>query len=147
MKSTTKRKLGAVGLRGLGVASAVGIPVIAVLDVFPLFNESGEVDGKKLGVGGIMVLLIALVGLRRQIWPVIKSKLHFTSAWVLIGWGLLFALLLGIEKIVPLLPGLRTICIAGLVGTGIGQGLDTAAGFLDHTKEDTKKDEEVKQDA
>jgi hypothetical protein len=38
--------------------------------------------------------------------------------------------LLWLEQVAALLPALRTICIAGLVGTGIGQVADTAAGFI-----------------
>lgn len=131
MTSLTKRKWGAFGLRGAGVLTSVGVPAAAVLDVFPFMTEEGTVDGVKLGIGGILVILLALFGLRRQIWPVIKAKLHVTSVWALLFWGALFGLLLGIEKMIPLLPDLRTICIAGLAGTGAGQIMDTVAGKLD----------------
>lgn len=131
MTSLAKRKWGAFGLRGVGVAASVGAPAAAVLEVFPFMTEDGKVDGVKLGIGGILVILLALFGLRRQIWPVIKEKLHVTSVWALIFWGVLFGVLLGIERMVPLLPDLRTICIAGLAGTGIGQIADTVAGKLD----------------
>lgn len=145
MKSTTKRKLGAVGLRTLGVGSAVGIPVAVVLQKFPLWSADRTVDGRALGVGGVMALLIVLLGFRRQLWPVVKAKLHITAIGALIFWGLAFGLLLGIEKIVPLIPDLRTICIAGMTGTGIGQGFDTVAGIVDPAK--GEKDKEVSKDA
>ena len=145
MKTITKRKLGAVGLRTLGVGSAVGIPAAVVLQKFPLWGAERAVDGRAIGVGGVMALIIVLVGLRRQLWPVVKAKLHITSLGALIFWGLAFGLLLGIERLVPLLPDLRTVCIAGLTGTALGQGFDTAAGIVDPAK--GEKDKEVAKDA
>ncbi len=141
--SLTKRKLGAFGLRTTAIASSICIPAAKVLDAFPLFErtEGGQVtvDTVKIGVGGFMILLILAVSLRRQIWPRVRDKLHFTAGWVLVGWGIFYALLLGVEKIVPMLPDLRSICLAGLAGTGIGQLADTAAGFLDNTKKSDKE--------
>ena len=145
MKTITKRKLGAVGLRTLGIGSAVGIPAAVVLQKFPFWGAERAVDGRALGVGGVMALIIVLVGLRRQLWPVVKAKLHITSVGALIFWGLAFGLLLGIERLVPLLPDLRTVCIAGLTGTALGQGFDTAAGIVDPAK--GEKDKEVAKDA
>lgn len=131
MTTQTKRKIGIVGLRTVGIASSVGMPAVAVLNAFPIWKERDfPIDGKTIGVGGVMILLIVLFGFRNQLWPLVKSKLHLNSFGAIIGWGVLFAVLLSIEKIVPLLPDLRTICIAGLTGTGIGQVSDTVAGFL-----------------
>lgn len=132
MTTLTKRKLGAVGLRAAGMGAAIGTPAAVVLRKFPLWGEAAEQSGGAvLGVGGVMVLVIVLLGLRRQLWPLIRDKLRINSIGALIFWGLAFALLLGIERIVPMLPDLRTVCISGLVGTGVGQIADTAAGLVD----------------
>lgn len=128
MTSKAKRTLGVAALKTVSVASSVGLPVAAVLQEFPFYKE--PVTARELSVGGVMVLVILLFGLRRQLWPVIKEKLHINSAGALIGWGIMFAVLLWLEQVAALLPALRTICIAGLVGTGIGQVADTAAGFI-----------------
>lgn len=130
MTTQTKRKMGVIGLRTAGIASSVGMPAVAVFNAFPIWKVDTPIDGKALGIGGVMILLIVLLGFRRQIWPLVKSKLHLNSLGAIIGWGVLFAVLLTVEKIVPLLPDLRTICIAGLTGTGIGQISDTVAGVL-----------------
>lgn len=130
MTSRTKCKIGSVGLRAVGVTSAVGMPVAAVLKAFPLWKDGVPIDGKTLGVGGIMTLLIVLFSFRRQIWPVVKEKLHLNATGAIIGWGVLFMALLAVEKLAPMLPDLRTICIAGLTGTGVGQIADSAAGFF-----------------
>ena len=60
----------------------------------------------------------------------IKEKLHINSAGALIGWGVTFAVLLWLEQLATLLPALRSISLAGLVGTGIGQIADTAVAFI-----------------
>lgn len=133
MTKRTKRKIGIVSLKTVAIASSVGAPVAAVLQEFPIFKE--QVGGKELSAGGIMVLLIVLFGFRRHLWPIIREKLHINSVGALIFWGLCFALLLWLEGIVALLPALRTICLAGLVGTGIGQVADTTAGFLSKANE------------
>jgi len=138
--SRTKCKIGSVGLRAVGVASAVGMPVAAVLKAFPIWKDGVPIDGKTLGVGGIMTLLIVLFSFRRQLWPVVRDKLHLNATGAIIGWGVLFLALLAAEKLVPLLPDLRTICIAGLTGTGVGQIADTTAGFI------SKKGEELNND-
>ena len=136
MTRQTKRKIGAVVLKIVAIASSVGAPVAAVLQEFPFFKE--QVGGKELSAGGIMVLLIVLFGFRRELWPLIRDKLHINSVGSLIFWGLCFLILMWLENIATLLPALRTICLAGLVGTGIGQVANTAAGFVGK-----KKDEEV----
>lgn len=132
MNKVRMSKLGSLGLRGLSAGSSIGVPLMAILEKFPLWAE-GKVDAKKLGVGGVMAAIVLLVGLRHQIWPILKGKLHITSAWAIGIWAAFFGILLGIEKIVPLLPDLRSICIAGLSGTAVGQGLNTIAGILDPT--------------
>jgi hypothetical protein len=117
------------------------MPTVAVLNAFPLWGEkSVPVDGKTLGIGGVMVLLIVLFGFRRQLWPVVRDKLHLNATGAIIGWGVLFVALLAAEKLVPLLPDLRTICIAGLTGTGVGQIADTTAGFISKKGEDASND-------
>ena len=129
---TTRRKLGAAFLRILGVICAVGMPSAAVLETCPFWRDTVNrpVDGKSLGVGGVMFLLIALFGFRRQIWPYIQKRLSITAVGALLFWGMAFVLLLALEKLTALLPDLRTICIAGLIGTAIGQVLDTVAGLI-----------------
>lgn len=137
MEARTKRKIGEVILKIVSVAASVGAPVAAVLQEFPVFKE--QIGGKELSAGGVMILLIVLFGFRRKLWPIIKEKLHVNSAGALIFWGLTFLLLLWLEKIFALLPALRTICIAGLAGTTVGQVADSAAYLMKrkNEKEDT----------
>jgi hypothetical protein len=128
MTRQTKRKIGVIGLKLVAIASSVGVPVAAVLQEFPIFKE--PMTTKELSAGGVMILLIVLFGFRRELWPLIKEKLHVNSAGTLIFWGLSFLLILWLEKVAAMLPAMRTICIAGLAGTGIGQVANTAAGFI-----------------
>lgn len=117
MTRETKRKLGIVGLKVLSLASSVGIPVAVVLQEFPFWKEPPT--GPELSAGGFMVILIVLFGFRKELWPIIKEKLHVNSVGELIFWGVCFAIVLWLEGIAALLPSLRTICIAGLTGAGI----------------------------
>ena len=133
MTKQTKRKLGCVGLKITAIASSVGVPVAAVLQQFPIWKEPPT--GRELSVGGVMLLLIVLFGFRRELWPLIREKLHINSVGALIFWGVLFALLLWLENVVAMLPALRTICIAGLLGTGVGQIANTAAGIIGSKEE------------
>lgn len=139
MKTSTKRKIGAVILKIVAVASSVGAPVAAVLKEFPIFRTVGA---KELSVGGVMVLLIVLFGFRREIWPLIRKKLHINSAGSFIFWGVLFVLLLWMEKIADMLPAMRSICLVGLAGTGIGQVANTAAALLYPKKKEVANDDE-----
>ncbi len=139
MTTQTKRKLGALGLEIVAIASSVGAPVAAVLQKYPIWKE--PVTSKELSAGGVMILLIVLFGFRRQLWPIIRDKLHVNSAGALIFWGVSFLVLMWLENISAMLPDLRTICIAGLVGTGVGQVASTAARIVEK-----KQDQEVAYD-
>lgn len=132
MTRETKRKLGIVGLRVLSLASCVGLPVAAVLQEFPIWKEPPT--GPELSAGGFMVILIVLLGFRKELWPVIKEKLHVDSVGALIFWGVCFAIILWLEGIAALLPSLRTICIAGLAGTGLGQIATTARKYVEKSE-------------
>ena len=140
MTTQTKCKLGGIGLELVAIASSVGAPVAAVLQKYPIFKE--PVTTKELSAAGVMVLLIVLLGFRRQLWPIIRDKLHVNSAGALIFWGVSFLVLLWLENIAAMLPDLRTICIAGLAGTGVGQVSHTAARIVGK-----KKTEEVAENA
>lgn len=139
MKTSTKRKIGAVILKIVAVASSVGAPVAAVLKEFPIFRKVGA---KELSVGGVMVLLIVLFGFRREIWPLLRDKLHINSAGSFIFWGVFFVSLLWMEKIADMLPAMRSICLFGLAGTGIGQVANTTAEFVYPKNKEVAKDDE-----
>lgn len=141
MKSTTKRKIGIGCLKVFEVGSSIGIPAITIYKQFPIFREPPT--GRQLTAGGIMMLLVVILGLRRQLWPVLRDKLHVNSGGALIGWGLLFLAIWWLETITAMLPALRTICIAGLIGCGAGQAAHTVAGTLSSKI----KSEEVADDA
>ena len=140
MTDKTKRNLrtvGSWGLKGLGVAASIAIPVSAILERFPIVVE-GAPSAKGIGFGGVVALIVVLINLRKQLWPPVsrflKEKLHVNSFGALIGWGAAFLIILGLERAAALLPDLRTICLAGLIGTGAGQLLNTAAGLLNPAK-------------
>jgi hypothetical protein len=133
MTKQTKRKVGAVILKLTAIASSVGLPVAAVLQEFPVFKE--PVSGKELSAGGVMILIIILFGFRRELWPIIRDKLHVNSTGSLIFWVLCFLLILWMENMAALLPALRTVCIAGILGTGVGQVATTAAHLLNRANE------------
>ena len=141
MKSTTKRKIGIGCLKVFEVGSSIGIPVITIYQKFPIFREPPS--GRQLTAGGIMMLLVVILGLRRQLWPVLRDKLHLKSTGALIGWGIPFLAIWWLETITPMLPALRTICIAGLTGCGAGQ----AAHKVAETLSSKIKSEEVADDA
>lgn len=129
MTRETKRKLGIVGLKVLSLASSVGIPAVVVLQKFPFWKEPPT--GPELSAGGFMVILIVLFGFRKELWPIIKEKLYVDSVGDLIFWGVCFAIVLWLEGIAALLPALRTICIAGLAGTGLSKAATAARKYVE----------------
>ena len=129
MTRETKRKLGIVGLKVLSLASSVGIPAVVVLQKFPFWKEPPT--GPELSAGGFMVILIVLFGFRKELWPIIKEKLYVDSVGDLIFWGVCFAIVLWLEGIAALLPALRTLCIAGLAGTGLSKAATAARKYVE----------------
>lgn len=124
---TAKSKLAYWGLKLTAIASSVGAPIAAVLQRFPLYKITTE----RLSAGGVMVLVIVLFGFRRKLWPLIAKKLHITYVGEFLFWGVLFFLILWLERIVAVLPDLRTICLVGLAGSGAGQIAETAADKIE----------------
>lgn len=140
MTDKTKRNLrvaGSWGLKGLGVTASIAIPVSEILKHFPLV-KNGKPSAMGIGFGGIIVLIVVLVSLRRQLWPPVskflKDKFYLNYTVEIIGWGIAFLVILGLERAATYLPALRSICLAGLFGSGAGQLLNTAAGFLHPAK-------------
>lgn len=133
MSSMKKCKAVAVCLRLLATLTSVGLPAVAVWQEFPIFKA--PVSPRELGAGGILLLLILLFGLRRQLWPYLRDRLHLRSGGALILWGLLFGALWWLEQAAALLPSLRTVCLAGVIGAGAGLIADTAAGLLSRRRE------------
>ena len=47
-----------------------------------------------------------------------------------------------LEKIADMLPAMRSICLVGLAGTGIGQVANTAAAFMYPKKKEVAENDE-----
>ncbi|MBQ5724857.1 MAG: hypothetical protein IIV80_01760 [Clostridia bacterium] len=132
--SKTASKVVAYVLRKVGLTAAVGIPASEVLKRFPIWRpgEAEPIDGRSLGIGGVILVIIGLFALRERIWPAIKARLHLGALGSTIFWGGGFGLLLALEwYLVPKLPDLRSIWLAGFVGAITGLTCDVAAGIID----------------
>lgn len=133
MKKTASKVLASV-LRKVGFTAAVAIPASEVLKRFPIWRagEAQPIDGKSLGIGGVILAIIAFFALRERIWPVIKARLRLGAIGSILFWGVGFGILLAMERyFVPILPDLRSVCLAGVIGTAAGLMCESVAGFID----------------
>ena len=120
-------------LHKVGLAVSVGLPASEVLRKFPIWRPEAEqpINGRSLGLGGILLIIIALFAFREKIWPSIKKNLRLNSLGSILFWGAVFALLIVVERfLIPVLPDLQSISLAGLIGALAGQACYTVAGLI-----------------
>lgn len=126
MRAQTKRKLAIGTLRGGAYAATAALPITVLAANFPMVVEKTN-ESVSLSVSAVLAGIILLVTLRAQLWTKIKEKLGINSIGILLAWGVVYVLMLGIETIYPIVSEIEAVCLAGLAGAGCGQVMNTVA--------------------
>ena len=126
MRVKTKRKLAIGTLRGGAYAATAVLPITVLAANFPMVVEKTN-ESVSLSVSTVLAGIILLVTLRAQLWTKIKEKLGINSIGILLAWGVVYVLMLGIETIYPIVSEIEAVCLAGLAGAGCGQVMNTVA--------------------
>lgn len=130
MRAQTKRKLAVGTLRGGAYAATAALPITVLAANFPMVVEKTS-ESTSLSVSAVLAGIIMLVTFRAQVWKKVKEKLGINSFGILIAWGLVYLFMMGIERLYPIVAEVQAVCVAGLVGTGCGQVMSTAAVFIE----------------
>lgn len=131
---TGKGNIISVILRFAAFTVSAGLPVGAIIDKFPLWSKSEGVS-VSIGSGAILIAVVAAITFRKVIFAWIKDKLGLNACPPVVFWGIGFIALLGLGKITTIINDLTTVCIAGLVGSGLGYFLVLAAGVIERRSE------------
>lgn len=142
MKQKTKKRLKILSFKSAGVVVSVALPAWAILEKFPVWKaETGTV--RTLGIGGIMVAIVAFVTFKRSILNYIKEKTGMKTAPPLAIWAVLLIASFALTAVANILVDMRVIFIAGLAGSGIGTVLnfigETAGESTDSESEESNE--------
>ena len=151
LSKTTKRKIAAVGLRGLSVAVAGSVPIWLIAQKFPLWVTEQPASVSMTGAGLAVVILAVMILWKKiflalkPLWQKMKKMRGVVLGTVLVSGGILF-LCFAVRQVLPILPDIETICTGGIVSGLGGVGLDVAASSVypakvkeEGTKEEAKE--------
>lgn len=119
MKEKTKRRIKLLSFKSAGVLTAVAFPAWAIFEKFPIWKEETGTS-KTLGIGAIMVAIVAIITFKTSIINYIKEKTGVKSAPPLAIWTVLIIASFALTAVANILVDMRTIFIAGFAGSGIG---------------------------
>ena len=117
----------------VSIIVAIAFPVVAVFQ--KLSVKAGEVSKiQVLSFGAILVLLILCVTLKKMLFKWIKEWLGTVTMPPIIMWLVFLTLVIVLqgtaETLTKYLPAVRTVCIAGILGAGIGCIIDAGSNLL-----------------
>ena len=111
-------------LRGLAVASMIGIPFSIIAYKFPLWRTQGG-GGGAVGAGAILLMVILFFTFRKYITAWAAEKLGTLSAGVslVFTWSGLAVVCMVLAAITTILQDLATVFLFAAVGAALGVGL------------------------
>lgn len=112
-------KVKSIGLHTAGTVVSIAVPAWAIFEKLPIWTRHDGIKNS-IGVGGVLILIITILTLRKTIFNYFKEKLKLKTAPPLFMWISLFIIVLVISAIGTIISDLKTICIAGIIGSGAG---------------------------
>lgn len=104
------------------VASIVvscALPIIAILEKFPLWSSSG----KKVGAGLVMIVIVVLIVFRKTVFDFAKKHLRLQHAPPIAIWLVLIATSYAMIYVADALKDMNSVLWMGLVGCAVGTAM------------------------
>lgn len=121
-----KRKLYYWGLKSAGVISSCLFPMYAIYEHFPLWvEESGA--GRSIGSGLIIGAMVLIAVFRKTVFAYLSEKFQGKNAPPIAIWVVLLIGAYTLVYINSFLLDLITVLWMGLLGCGIGTGMNAIA--------------------
>ena len=121
-----KRKAWFWGLKSAGVVTSCLFPLFAIYEHFPIWVEENG-TGKSLGSGLIIGAIVLLAVFRKTVFAYLGEKFKGKNAPPITIWIVLLICAYLLIYINSFLMDLITVLWMGLVGCGIGTGLNAIA--------------------
>ena len=122
----------AAGLNILSFVVMLGLPLWIVTEKFPVWRSSVGGDFPALGLGSVVMLVIAFFTFKKYIVAYAVEKLGAISAGVslLFTWSALSAVCIALAKRATLLNDLISIFVWSAVGAAVGVCMQIAARLI-----------------
>lgn len=121
-----KRKIWYWGLKSAGVVSSCLFPLFAIYEHFPMWVETSGA-GKSLGSGLIIGAMVLIAVFRKTVFSYLGEKLKGKNAPPITIWIVLLISAYLLAYINSFLLDLITVLWMGLLGCGIGTGMNAIA--------------------
>lgn len=132
MARRAKSKAVAVTLNVLSFVAMLGFPLVVVADKFPVWRSSVGGAFPALGLGSVVMLVIAFFTFKKYIVAYAVEKLGAISAGVslLFTWSALSAVCIALAKSATLLNDLISIFVWSAAGAAVGVCMQIAAKLI-----------------
>lgn len=117
---------------------SAGIPVVAIVKKFPLWKQTVS-PAYTIGVGGVLVVIVLLLCLRKTVLPTIMAKLGITSTPSVVFWVGGWIVVEVVAKINTFMTDIKGIVLAGLFGSAVGWVFSLLASHYDKKSESEVK--------
>lgn len=117
-----KRKVLYWLFRILGIVVSCALPIIAILEKFPIWKES-QGTGRTIGIGAILIGFVLLVIFRSTVFSFIAEKLDIKHAPPLVLWLILLLISYILIFIGNVIADMTTVFWMGFIGCAIGTAL------------------------
>ena len=138
MRARTKKRLTLLSFKGASIAVSAGMPIWAILEKFPLWREEAGAL-QTLGIGGVMIVAVSVITFKKTVFNYLKEKTGMKSAPPLAIWAVLLFVSFALSALADAMSDMRTVFVAGIVGSGIG----TALNFIGETLKARSTEESV----
>ena len=105
-------------------------PVVAIAQKFPFWAMEVH-PAYTAGASVIVAVIVVLVCFRKTLIPVIMDKLGIKSIPPVFVWALVLGAAIGLEKMIAIIPDIKIVAFAGLIGSAIGWAFSFASSYYD----------------
>ena len=133
--SEKKRKTRYLIFKILSVFIACALPVLAVIEHFPLWTTNHGTL-RSIGAGGIICLIVLVIIFRKSVFNFMSEKLKLKHAPPIVIWIVMLIVAYILMYINSFIQDLTTVFWMGLLGCAIGSVLTYIAENLYGKKED-----------
>ena len=113
----------------LSFAFSAGLPVVAIGQKFPIWNQTVS-PAYTIGVGGVLTIIVCLVVFRKTLVPALMAKLGITSIPPVVIWVSALIVAEIVAKINTFMTDIKAVIFAGLAGAAFGWAFSLAAAYF-----------------
>lgn len=138
--SSRRNKLYYILFKTLGIIVSCAMPILAICEKFPIWRCTYGTS-RSLGVGGILILMVALIVLRKTVFKFVEDKLKLKHAPPLVIWIVMLIVSYILIYLGSFLRDLNVVLWMGVIGCAIGSVMTFIAENRFGNKKEGKSNE------